>query len=53
MGGANVTVSLTKYVDRLPIPSVLRPVRKSKRATYYRVLMRQVLQQLPLGFGDR
>jgi spore coat protein A, manganese oxidase len=39
-------VSLKKFVDSLPIPSVLRPVGHIGSAPYYEVTMQQVKQQL-------
>ncbi|HLG79348.1 MAG TPA: twin-arginine translocation signal domain-containing protein [Ktedonobacteraceae bacterium] len=40
------TSQLTPFVDRLPIPQVIRPVNKSKRQPLYRVTMTQFQQRL-------
>lgn len=39
-------VPLRKFVDALPIPPILRPKGVVRGATYYRVTMREVAQQL-------
>jgi spore coat protein A, manganese oxidase len=38
--------ALTKFVDSLPLPSVLQPVGKMQGATFYKIPMRQFQQQL-------
>lgn len=39
-------MNLTKYVDKLPIPSVLSPKAKINLVTYYEITMQEVMQQL-------
>ncbi|WCN36765.1 multicopper oxidase family protein [Aneurinibacillus uraniidurans] len=39
-------MSLTKFVDALPIPSVLKPIGKRDGIPYYEVTMKQVTQKL-------
>ncbi|MGG5254370.1 multicopper oxidase family protein [Neobacillus sp. SM06] len=39
-------MQLTKYIDPLPIPPVLKPLSKNGEAAYYEVSMKQSLQSL-------
>ncbi|ETB72519.1 MULTISPECIES: multicopper oxidase family protein [Bacillus] len=39
-------MKLEKFVDKLPIPKVLKPHSKSKEMTYYEVTMKEFQQQL-------
>jgi len=44
--------SIPKFVDELPIPKVLQPIKNTKYGAYYEVKMMQVKQQLHKYFPE-
>ncbi|WP_049868727.1 multicopper oxidase family protein [Paenibacillus sp. D9] len=41
-----VKVNLQKFVDKLPIPKTIRPIKRGKKGSYYEVTMREFTQKL-------
>jgi spore coat protein A len=52
MANSTIVTTLTKFVDALPIPPKLKPVKKENTYTYYEVTMKETKQsfhrELPL-----
>jgi spore coat protein A len=44
-------VKLQKFVDKLPIPKTISPVKRDKKGSYYEVSMREFTQQLHRDLG--
>lgn len=46
-----VKVKLQKYVDSLPIPKTIFPIKRDKKGSYYEVTMREFTQKLHRDLG--